>query len=96
MKEKGLIRWSKGNWKVGKNWDLKQDDPVTLRLKEYGRLRGAVMLMALNVRLPNMAEHYEERLGGYRRYDDIPPGSKIAKRWSEFHGWDQDTFCYVG
>lgn len=43
-----------------------------------------MMLMALNVRLPNLAEHYEERLEGYRRYEDIPPGTKLAKRWSEF------------
>lgn len=82
MKERGLVRWSKGNWKIGKNWDFKQDDPVTIRLKEYGRLRIAVVLMELNVRLPNLAEHYEERLEGYMRYEDIPPGSKIAKRWS--------------
>jgi len=82
MKEKGLVRWSKGSLKVGKNWDLKADDPVTQQLKEYGRLCVAVMLMALNVRLPNLAEHYEERLEGYKRYADIPPGTKLAKRWS--------------
>ena len=30
-----------------------------------------------------MAQHYEDRLWGYRRYEDIPPGSEYAKRWSK-------------
>jgi hypothetical protein len=34
-------------------------------------------------RLPEMAVHYEERLGGYMRVEDIPPGSEFVKRWGE-------------
>jgi hypothetical protein len=34
-------------------------------------------------RLTSIAEHFVGRLDGYKRYEDIPPGSKIAKRWSE-------------
>jgi hypothetical protein len=34
MKRDGLVKLSKGVWKVGKIWDLKEDDPVALRLKE--------------------------------------------------------------
>jgi len=34
-------------------------------------------------RLPELAVHYEERLGGYSRYEDIPDGSEYAKRWSK-------------
>jgi hypothetical protein len=30
-----------------------------------------------------MAGHYEDRLGGNTRYEDIPPGSEYAKRWSK-------------
>jgi hypothetical protein len=36
-----------------------------------------------DIRLPKMAGHYEERLGGHIRYEDIPSGSEYAKRWSK-------------
>lgn len=40
-------------------------------------------MLNVDYRLPGIAKHYEERLGGYRRYEDIPPGSEFTKRWSK-------------
>ena len=81
MKELGWIKVKKEKMRFSRNWV--GEDPVTIRLRQWVYCK-VVLSMGFDGRLPSLARRYEERLGGYTRYEDLPHGSEHAKQWSEF------------